>query len=84
MIIISISLPDATFLQKNPDSIGNVHIYNDILLQLGSAYSNVSLTVPLDPQRYDFPIYEDGYHPNVAGHQIICESVKTLLLGIYE
>jgi lysophospholipase L1-like esterase len=84
VIIISISLPDEIFLQKNPKTIKNVNIYNDFLLQLGSSYGNVCVTIPLDPRNYNFPIYEDGYHPNSTGNRIIFESVKRLLKDLYE
>lgn len=84
VVIISISMPDQAFLQKNPDSMANIYTYNNIFTQLGERYNNVSITTPLDPAAYSFPVYEDGYHPNAYGHRIIFEKLKGKLRKEYE
>jgi acyl-CoA thioesterase-1 len=79
VIIISISLPSPTFLIKNPDVLINVSRYNDFLFQLKNKYNNVSITNALNSVNYNQSIYEDGYHPNQLGHEIIFNQLKDLL-----
>ena len=79
VIIISISLPDPTFLTKNPDVLLNIYRYNDFLFSLTEEYKNVSITQALNSENYKEPIYEDGYHPNRLGHDIIFNHLSSIL-----
>lgn len=80
VIIISISLPDDSFLKKNPGININVKKYNDLLVQFTKEYDNVFLTKALEPGVNPLPVYEDGYHPNHLGHDFIYSQLKPLLV----
>lgn len=79
VIIISISLPDQKYIEKNPDVCNNINQYNDILFSLARVNNNVTITNVLDPDKYDHLIYEDGYHPNKFGHQILFNQLIHIL-----
>ncbi len=79
VIFISISVPNSSFLVKNPDIIINVNKYNKILYQLAEEYDNVLITPVLNEDVYGNTIYEDGYHPNQFGHDIIFNHLLILL-----
>jgi len=78
ILVISISLPDSSFSAKNSTIHLNVNKYNNSLFQLAKEY-NFSITPVLKSNNYNQPIYEDGYHPNVYGHEIIFNEIKKIL-----
>ena len=79
IIFISISVPGKKMLEKNNKIIFNVTRYNEYYSELENKYSFIKLTSPLIESDYDKSIYEDGYHPNVFGHNIIYNKIKDLL-----
>lgn len=79
IIIIGIPNPDEKMIGKNPSIIQNVKKYNDFYNQVSSVNEIVDTIFPLDPKKYDYSIYEDGYHPNVLGHELIKKQLFELL-----
>jgi lysophospholipase L1-like esterase len=81
VIVTSISIPDSNMVAKNPMILQNVKEYNDIYLQLEKKYEFVEVTNPLQAIDYKYTIYEDGYHPNALGHQIIYKEIVEKING---
>lgn len=78
VLIISISIPDHNMVKKNKEIITNVKWYNELYNEFANNNSFISVTQPLQPKDYNFPIYEDGYHPNQKGHSIIFNHLSAL------
>ncbi len=79
IVFISISVPEKKMLEKNKEIISNVTRYNKYYSELENIYSFIKVTSPLIASDYDKNIYEDGYHPNVFGQNIIYNKLKDLL-----
>lgn len=75
-ILISIPFPDERMLEKNPEIILNIKIYNQILSDFTKTYSFVKVINPLDSRNFNESIFEDGYHPNQLGNEIVFQDIK--------
>lgn len=82
IIIIAIPEPSEQFIIKNPKVVESVLEYNNIYEKICSEYDNEKIVFPLKQMAVDIPIYEDGYHPNSSGNQLVYESVEQELLKI--
>ncbi|GAB4284891.1 MAG: hypothetical protein Kow0068_10090 [Marinilabiliales bacterium] len=71
ILIIGICTPDERMIKKNPEIIKNVKLYNKILQNEAANFSFANIIFPLDPQRSSEMIYEDGYHPNPVGNNLV-------------
>lgn len=81
VIVIKICYPDKKMLAQNPDIGQAVEIYNTIFDQFALKYHLVKPIHPLDSRRYDVEIFQDGYHPNIRGHELIYQDLKPLLFN---
>lgn len=79
IILISIPYPDERMISKNVNIIINVEVYNKILSDLSKNYSFVKVISPLDSRNHDEIIFEDGYHPNPLGNQIVFQNIKNII-----
>jgi acyl-CoA thioesterase-1 len=79
VIIVSISIPDNNLISKNPQVVLNVNRYNKYLFELSQKFENVFVTKPLNPMNYNGEIYQDGYHPNKIGHEILTNQIVDFL-----
>ncbi|MFY0698228.1 hypothetical protein A8B79_10370 [Balneola sp. EhC07] len=79
IIIIGIAYPDEKMVDKNPQILQNVDKYNDFYKKISSENKMVEIILPLDAKKYDYRIYEDGYHPNKAGHELVKNRLAELL-----
>jgi acyl-CoA thioesterase I len=81
VIFISISLPDDIMVNRNPRILENITKYNQYI-ECCAKIDFVKVTMPLNPSNFNFRIYEDGYHPNPFGNNLIFNQMKVLLNGI--
>jgi hypothetical protein len=78
IIFIGICIPDSNLIKKNPQILILIEQYNRILLDFEKQFQFVKCIFPLDANKQDLSIYQDGYHPNMLGHQLIFESIQNL------
>lgn len=79
VILIAIPYPDERMVQKNPNIILNVVLYNEILAGLSETYEFVKVVNPLDSRNFSENIFEDGYHPNPLGNEIVFQNIKNII-----
>jgi lysophospholipase L1-like esterase len=79
IIFIGICIPDSNLIQKNTHILILIEQYNRILLNFEKQFQFVKCIFPLDSNKQDLIIYQDGYHPNMLGHQLIFEKIKNFL-----
>jgi len=74
VIIIKICTPDNSFVQKSPDILDAVRLYNGLIDKLKEKYSIVTVVDPLasNPKH----IFEDGYHPNPEGNDLVFNALQ--------
>jgi len=82
LIVLCIPVPDRKMISKNPGIIKNVEEYNNILHQIVVKYPFIKALSPLDSQKYTEDIFEDGYHPNPLGNQIVFQELEEILINI--
>ena len=75
VILINICSPDETVKQKSPDLIYAIDLYNKIIEEVSAEYNFTSVVNPLNSNEID--IYEDGYHPNPKGNNLVYNALKT-------
>jgi len=78
LIFVSICYPNSNFIKKNPDAIINITKYNEVYSQLSGINDFIKVVYPLD-SRVTNNIYEDGYHPNKNGNNLVFEKLKNIL-----
>jgi len=74
IIFIAICTPDENVKQKSPDLIHAVELYNKIINEISSEYSFSSVINPLNSGEID--LYDDGYHPNSKGNNLVYVKLK--------
>ncbi|MGN6177663.1 MAG: SGNH/GDSL hydrolase family protein [Mucilaginibacter sp.] len=74
VIIIKICTPDDSFVQKSPDILDAVKLYNSIIDKLDEKYSIVTVVDPLASNTKH--IFEDGYHPNPEGNDLVFNALQ--------
>ena len=79
LISIGISYPDKKMIEKNKDIIKNIDKYNSLLGSYSKNLKNINVIFPLDSRNYKEEIFEDGYHPNKKGHEVIANELKSLI-----
>lgn len=79
LILISIPVPDERMVKKNPNIIKNVEEFNKILCNMAEKYFFIKSISPLDSRNYDKVIFEDGYHPNPLGNDIVFQELKEVI-----
>lgn len=75
VIIITISFPDEKMVKKNPDIGVNVDSYNNLFFEFAMKYDFITIITPLDSRNYKEKIFEDGYHPNIYGNDLVFKSL---------
>ena len=76
IIFIAIPFPDNRMIKKNPLIEENVSIYNKIIEDLSKKYKFIEVITPLDSRKYNDVIFEDGYHPNPLGNNIVFNALR--------
>lgn len=80
LIILSIPFPDKRMINKNPQIVGNINKYNGILKKISLKYDFIYFINVLDARNnMNIEIYEDGYHPNPYGNELVYKSLKEIL-----
>ncbi|OAV44302.1 SGNH/GDSL hydrolase family protein [Lewinella sp. 4G2] len=79
VIIIGIPHPDENMVKLNPGIVKSVKAYNEVYEGLSRKFNFVSLIYPLDSTRYDFTIFDDGYHPNPSGNELVSNELELIL-----
>lgn len=79
IVVILICIPSEKFKVKNPGIVDAVVQYNNLYKKIVDEFPFVVLVEPLDSTKYDCQIFEDGYHPNKTGHQLVYEAVASNL-----
>lgn len=79
IVVVLICVPSEDFKVKNPGIVDAVVQYNDLYRNIARDFPFVELVSPLDSELYDYSIFEDGYHPNKIGQQLVFESVSSAL-----
>lgn len=79
VLYVLIPIPDQKMVKKNPNVSDNVNSYNEIIRNLENEFDLLKTINSLDPEKYRYSIYEDGYHPNREGHNIIASSISNQL-----
>lgn len=76
VIIIGVPNPDEAMKNVNDRLFKASQDYNEIYKKIEKTFENVSLVTPLDSRKTHVKIFEDGYHPNRLGHDIIFNTLK--------
>lgn len=79
IIFIGIPIPDDRMISKNPEIVSNIQKYNHFYREISDEYPPVQAIFPLNPEKYQYEIYEDGYHPNSKGHDLITGSLERII-----
>lgn len=79
VIYISICVPDENMTSKNPDIQQVVEHYNRIIDEQKKMFPFVISVDPLDSRHYEYEIFEDGYHPNQKGNEMVFKSLANVL-----
>ncbi|MEO6176091.1 MAG: SGNH/GDSL hydrolase family protein [Flavobacterium circumlabens] len=79
VVLIAIPFPDERMVKKNPNIILNVELYNKILTGFSETYHFVKVIYPLDSRNFSENIFEDGYHPNPLGNEIVFQNIKDVI-----
>ena len=83
VIAIAIPFPGSKMIQKNPEIISAINLYNERLKKLSDSYSFLKIVNPLDQENSKHGIYHDGYHPNPKGNELVFHSL-TEVLKLYD
>lgn len=75
VIIIGIPYPEEKMVNSNPLITQMVDLYNQCFERMAKSVQFTTLIHPLDSRQYKQDIFEDGYHPNKFGHQIIADQL---------
>ncbi len=75
LILISIPYPSEAMVRKNKEVGINVEKYNELISDFSKKHSFVKVITPLDCRKYKEEIYEDGYHPNTLGNQLVYQEI---------
>jgi len=75
VIVILIASVSGHFVDKSPNIIKNITIYNDIYRNLSKEFENVDSVQPFDNTIDLEDITTDGYHTNSKGHDIIFQKL---------
>lgn len=78
IILIKICTPGKEMVLKNPSIKENVSIYNGIIDDLEAKHAIVRVVDPLNSDKHGDTIFEDGYHPNKIGHDLVFRSLINL------
>jgi acyl-CoA thioesterase I len=82
IIFISICYPDERMRSKNPNIYDQVDLYNNVILNVSKLFDDILVINPLDSRIHNDVIYEDGYHPNSYGNEIVYSELKKSLKNI--
>lgn len=74
VILIKICSPDENVKQKSPDLIHAIEAYNKIIEEVCSIHHFTSVINPLNSN--EVGIYDDGYHPNPKGNNLVYNALK--------
>ncbi len=66
-------------ISKNPLVVNNIIKYNNIIENISTTYDFIHFVNALDSRNSNIEIYEDGYHPNPYGNEIVYHYVKEIL-----
>lgn len=78
VIYIAIPVPGSEMKKKNQAIEENVIKYNTILDELANLYKFLHVIKPLNPSNGE-NIYEDGYHPNPNGNELVFNEISKLI-----
>ena len=81
IIVIGIPFPDDRMIIKSPLIIKQVNKYNEIINNLCQKFNNLIFICPLDARKYSYSIYEDGYHPNIKGNELVFNEIQKILVN---
>ena len=74
VIIIKICTPDDTINKKSPDMLQAIEMYNKIIDEIVGKFDFVTSIDPLGSG--EKKIYDDGYHPNKYGNELVFQELK--------
>ncbi|MEI6346619.1 MAG: SGNH/GDSL hydrolase family protein [Bacteroidota bacterium] len=74
LIYISIAIPSQEMVDKNSTIIENVVKFNNIIKTLAKNYNFIDVIEPLKGDILE-DIYEDGYHPNPKGNDLVFQAL---------
>ncbi len=78
VIIIKICTPDERMRVKSLEILEAIKEYNDIIDQMDQTFDIVTVINPLNADLTP-DIYDDGYHPNTLGNQLVFEELKKVI-----
>ncbi len=79
LIYVAIPIPGKKMIDKNKHVRVNVEKYNEVIEKLSNNYDFISVIYPLVESENNSNIYDDGYHPNSVGNELVYNSImKTL------
>lgn len=79
VIIVAISYPDEKMVRKNTDIGTNVDSYNMLFYEFAMKYDFITILTSLDSRNSKEEIFEDGYHPNIYGNNLLFTSLAEIL-----
>ena len=79
VIAIKIAVPDARMVSKNPEIVENVISFNSVYHNMTKEFDFLRVIDPLDSRKYDYSIFQDGYHPNQIGHELVFNSLAAVI-----
>ena len=76
MILIGIPYPDERMIKSNPEIIESIQQYNTIYEECSQKMGSISIIHPLVANNYEYEIFEDGYHPNPKGNELVLSELR--------
>lgn len=77
IIVIKICTPGACMVDKNPNVIEAVSLYNSVYDRFAEKYPIIELINPLNSG--DDDLFVDGYHPNEKGNELVFQDIYQIL-----
>jgi len=75
VIIIPIGVPDQRIIDRNPLINDSIKLFNDFYFQCQDYYNNVQVVQGLKPATRFSNLYQDGYHLNSKGHDVLVQQL---------
>lgn len=82
VIYIAIAYPANSMESKSPLMWQSVSEYNEILVNLAEKYDFYNVIFPLSEKMSNENVYDDGYHPNPKGNQLVFEKLAESLSSL--
>ena len=78
VIFSSICYPGEIMKSRKPNIYDQVDLDNNVILNVSKLADDILIVNKLDSRTHNHSIYEDGYHPNSYGNEIVYSELKNI------